>query len=58
MEGMDVKTTNKTHLLLAGVAVTVLSLVLSPTLAISQSIGEPGRDSGEANPLKNIYFGE
>jgi len=55
---MDVKTTNKTHLLLAGVAVTVLSLVLSPTLAISQSIGEPGRDSGEANPLKNIYFGE
>jgi len=37
---------------------TLLVLSLSPTLATAQSTGEPGRDSGEANPFKNVYFGE
>jgi hypothetical protein len=27
-------------------------------LATADSAGEPGRDSGKANPLKNVYFGE
>ena len=40
------------------VAVAILSLVIAPTLAVAQSIGEPGRDSGQPNPLKNVYFGE
>ncbi len=52
------KRTNKTYLLSAGLAVMLLSLVIAPTLATAQSIGEPGRDSGQANPLKNVYFGE
>ena len=52
------KRTNKSYLLSAGFAVTLLSLVIAPTLAVAQSIGEPGRDSGESNPLKNVYFGE
>jgi hypothetical protein len=26
--------------------------------AIADATGEPGRDSGEPNPLKNVYFGE
>jgi hypothetical protein len=34
-----------------------LSLVASPG-AWADSAGEPGRDSGKANPLKNVYFGE
>jgi hypothetical protein len=24
----------------------------------TQSIGEPGREAGKPNPLKNFYFGE
>ena len=38
--------------------VALLALVLYPTLATSQSVGEPGRGSGQPNPLKNVYFGE
>ena len=26
--------------------------------AFAESLGEPGRSSGKANPLKNVYFGE
>jgi hypothetical protein len=26
--------------------------------ALSETVGEPGRDSGKPNPLKNVYFGE
>jgi hypothetical protein len=30
----------------------------SPTIFAADSAGEPGRSSGKANPLKNVYFGE
>ena len=33
-------------------------VLLSSTLAGAQSTGEPGRDSGQPNPLNNVYFGE
>jgi hypothetical protein len=35
-----------------------LSLLLVPTLASADSAGEPGRESGKPNPLRNVYFGE
>jgi Protein of unknown function (DUF3604) len=38
-------------------AALVLALVASQS-AWADSLGEPGRDSGKANPLKNVYFGE
>ena len=31
---------------------------LLPTLATADSAGEPGRGSGKANPLNNVYYGE
>ena len=31
---------------------------LVPALSGADSAGEPGRDSGKPNPLKNVYFGE
>jgi hypothetical protein len=35
------------------------SLALAfPIQAVAESSGEPGRASGEPNPLKNVYFGE
>ncbi|MHC5108936.1 MAG: DUF3604 domain-containing protein [Planctomycetota bacterium] len=34
------------------------TLLLSTGTAVADSIGEPGRDSGKPNPLKNVYFGE
>jgi hypothetical protein len=40
---------------LEGFALTAL---LVPSLALAQSAGEPGRDSSQPNPLKNVYFGE
>ena len=52
------KKTNKTYLLPAVTAFALLSLLIAPTLTVAQSIGEPGRDSGQPNPLKNVYFGE
>jgi hypothetical protein len=36
----------------------VLLLLLAPGVAGAQSAGEPGRDSKQPNPLKNVYFGE
>jgi hypothetical protein len=35
-----------------------LSLLLVPALSRADSAGEPGRESGKPNPLKNVYFGE
>ena len=40
-----------THLIL------VAALFSSGALA-ADAIGEPGREAGKANPLKNVYFGE
>jgi hypothetical protein len=37
----------------------VLAVSLLPSLALAQaSVGEPGREAGKPNPLKNVYFGE
>ncbi len=33
-------------------------ILFATTPAIAQSTGEPGREAGKANPLKNVYFGE
>jgi len=33
-------------------------LLLLPSLASAQPIGEPGNSGSEPNPLKNVYFGE
>ncbi len=35
-----------------------LAVLLLPSLALAQSVGEPGRVAGKPNPLKNVYFGE
>ena len=35
-----------------------ISLSLVATSGMAASLGEPGRDSKKANPLKNVYFGE
>jgi len=40
-----------------GVLASVLSAVAPPAHA-ADPLGEPGRSSGEKNPLKNVYFGE
>jgi len=45
-------------LVLTVAAVMLLSQLLIQAAAPAQSIGEPGRDSGKPNPLKNVYFGE
>jgi hypothetical protein len=42
--------------LLAPLAFAVIAS--QSTLSLADSVGEPGRDSGKANPLKNVYFGE
>ena len=34
------------------------SVLMSANAFASDSIGEPGRSSGEKNPLNNVYFGE
>jgi hypothetical protein len=39
-------------------AVLAAVLVVLPAFAQDRSIGEPGRDSDQPNPLKNVYFGE
>jgi hypothetical protein len=36
----------------------ILALSLSGSAAWADSPGEPGRDAGGKNPLKNVYFGE
>jgi hypothetical protein len=33
-------------------------VVVSVSPGVAQSTGEPGRDSDQPNPLKNVYFGE
>jgi hypothetical protein len=41
------------------ITATFIVLTLSISIARAQdSAGEPGRSSGKANPLKNVYFGE
>ena len=40
------------------VIITLLASLLTASNAFAESRGEPGRDSGIANPLKNVYFGE
>jgi len=39
--------------ILAGIA-----LMMPMGQALSESVGEPGRDAKKPNPLKNVYFGE
>jgi uncharacterized protein DUF3604 len=39
-------------------AVCVGSLMVMTGPGFADSLGEPGRSSGKANPLKNVYFGE
>ena len=34
------------------------SALISTNALAADSIGEPGRESGKPNPLKNVYFGE
>ena len=36
----------------------VLLVLLLPSLASAQALGEPDRDLKKPNPLKNVYFGE
>jgi hypothetical protein len=36
----------------------VAALLMVPGGILAQSAGEPGKDSGKPNPLKNVYFGE
>ncbi len=40
------------------VALLVSGLMLMGGTAVADSVGEPGRSSGEPNPLHNVYFGE
>ena len=43
-------------------SITALSLLASALIGVNvlaaDSVGEPGRSSGDKNPLKNVYFGE
>jgi hypothetical protein len=41
-----------------GLLASAMALSLSSAVALAESPGEPGRDSGKPNPLKNVYFGE
>ena len=36
----------------------VATVAATPLAASADSLGEPGRDAGGSNPLKNVYFGE
>ena len=38
--------------------IVLAAALLTAGSAFADSRGEPGRDSGKANPLKNVYFGE
>ena len=51
MNYSDLKTLFSRCALAATVAMTTPS-------ALADGLGEPGRDSGKPNPLKNVYFGE
>jgi hypothetical protein len=39
-------------------AASLLCTALAMPVAFADSPGEPGRDAGGKNPLKNVYFGE
>jgi hypothetical protein len=45
-----------TTMTLGMAATCVVLLATGPALA--DSAGQPGRESGKPNPLKNVYFGE
>ncbi len=36
----------------------LVPILLASTLVAQDPVGEPGRSSGQRNPLKNVYFGE
>ena len=36
----------------------ILASTAGTSVAQDRSVGEPGRETGKANPLKNVYFGE
>jgi hypothetical protein len=40
------------------IAAIITSLLCTTSGWAADSRGEPGRSSGKANPLKNVYFGE
>ena len=52
------KTSRNRCLALTVAAVMLLSVLMIQVAAPAQSTGEPGRDSGQPNPLNNVYFGE
>ena len=39
-------------------SIAIAAAVASALPAGADTAGEPGRGSGKANPLKNVYFGE
>jgi len=53
--GGNIRRGNGISLLLS--LLSLLSLLCAASVG-AQSMGEPGRDSGKPNPLKNVYFGE
>ncbi|MEE8305844.1 MAG: DUF3604 domain-containing protein, partial [Gammaproteobacteria bacterium] len=38
--------------------ITLTLLLIAAGVFAADSAGEPGRSSGKANPLNNVYFGE
>jgi len=40
------------------IAAFLCSVALAPGAVAQESLGEPGREAGKKNPLKNVYFGE
>jgi len=54
---MKTENTGHNRKLLTALALVVLAGQPGSGLA-ADSMGEPGRSSGKANPLKNVYFGE
>ena len=38
--------------------ISIISVISLTNSCFAQSLGEPGRSVGKANPLKNVYFGE
>ena len=48
---------NKTYLIRKATIILV-SFFVATGASAADSAGEPGRSSGKANPLKNVYFGE
>jgi hypothetical protein len=37
---------------------SMLTALLASSALTADSVGEPGRNAGGKNPLKNVYFGE